>query len=137
MNWNDTESTLFAVVALIAGLTVYSALAAGVLVGVSKRLVGFRVPFMAASKAVAATVVVTMLLRGVGRAIDQAFGFGVGWAVALAGVIYFLAWYFDRYVQRPNGTALGRDYGYRLAFVYAVIMVVASTLAAVVIGTSL
>jgi hypothetical protein len=136
MDWKDIGWTTFALVSALAALAGWCALAAGVLVGLSKRLVGFRVPFMAAFKAVAATVVVTMLLRVVGGPIGKAISFGVGWAVMLAGVIYFLAWYFDRFVQRPDGTPFGRADGYRLAVVYALLTVFAGLTALAVIDPS-
>lgn len=124
MDWDGIGRTSLLVTIMIAALAGICALATGVMVLLSRRLVGFRVPFVAAFKAIAATMVVTMFLRGIGGKIEEAIGFGVGAAVALAGVIYFLGWYLDRYVPRPDGTPLGRADGYRLALVYAVFAVV-------------
>jgi hypothetical protein len=119
MDWDGIGGTTLVVTIMITALAGICALASGVMVLMSRRLVGFRVPFVAAFKAVAATMVVTIFLRGIGGWIEEAIGFGVGWAVALAGVIYLLGWYLDRYVPRPDGTPLGRADGYRLALVYA------------------
>lgn len=119
MDWDGIRRTSLAVAFMVTVFAGTCALASGVMVLLSRRLVGFRVPFVAAFKAVAATMVVTIFLRGIGGRVEEAIGFGVGWAVALAGVIYFLGWYLDRYVPRPDGTPLGRADGYRLALVYA------------------
>ena len=119
MDWDGVGRTSLVVTIMITAFAAICALASGVMVLLSRRLVGFRVPFIAAFKAVAATMVVTIFLRGIGGRIEEAIGYGVGWAVALAGVIYFLGWYLDRYVPRPDGTPLGRADGYRLALVYA------------------
>ena len=119
MNWDSIGHTSLVVTIMITAFAGLCALASGVMVLLSRRLVGFRVPFVAAFKAVAATMVVAIFLRGLGGRVEEAIGFGIGWAVALAGVIYFLGWYLDRYVPRPDGTPLGRADGYRLAMVYA------------------
>ena len=136
MDRGDIGTTIFAVTMLVAGVAGLCLLAAGAIFGLSRRLAGFRLPFMSAFKAVAASMVVSLLLRGVGGMIDRAVGFGIGWALAFAGVIYFLAWYLDRYVSRPDGTPLGRGDGYRLALVYAVFMLVLSLVAGAFVDTS-
>ena len=129
--------TIFAVTIMIATFVGICGLVSGVMVGLSKRLVGFRVPFVAMFKAVVATVFVTIFLRGIGGRINEAIGFGVGSAVMLAGVIYFLAWYLDRYVPHPDGTPLGRADGYRLALVYGALLFVLNLVARTVVDSPL
>jgi hypothetical protein len=137
MDWDGIGRTSFAVTIMIATFAAICALGSGLIVGLSRRLVGFRVPFVAAFKAVVATVIVTIFLRGIGGRINEVIGFGVGSAVMLAGVIYFLAWYLDRYVPRPDGTPLGRADGYRLALAYGALLIVLNLVARTVVDAPL
>lgn len=134
MDWTGSGRVILGLALLTATVTGLSALSAGLLVGLSERLVGFRVPFIGPFKAVTATIVVGFILRGIGRALNNAVGFGVGSALMLLGMIYFLAWYLDRNVPRPDGTPLGRDGAYRLAGVHAVFVVVVWVLAYALTG---
>ena len=136
MDWAKTGNMIGFAALMIAVFVGVCALSAGLMVGLSRRLVGFRVPFKGAFQAVLATIVVTVFIRGIGLKINELVGYGVGSALTLVAVIYFLAWYLDRHVPRPDGTPLGRGNAYFLAGVHAVVMVVVSVVARAVIGAS-
>ena len=129
MDWSTAEFTLFALLVIGSAIVGTCALLGGVMVVVSRPLVGFRVPFRSAFKAAAATMVVTVLLRAIGAVLASVAGPLVGTAVVLAGAIYFLAWYLEQYVPRPDGTPLGPQYGYRLASVNAIMLVIINLVA--------
>lgn len=135
MDWPKSGNMIGFAALIVAVFVGIVTLSAGLMVGLSPRLIGFRVPFKGAFQAVLATIVVTMFIRGIGGKVDELVGYGVGSALTLIGVIYFLAWYLDRHVPRPDGTPLGRGDAYFLAGVHALVMVVVSALAYTLIGT--
>lgn len=134
MDWADAGSMIGFAALMIGVLAGLAAMSAGLMVGLSERLVGFRVPFRVVFNAAGTAMVVTLFARGLGRQIDQAAGFGLGSTLTFVAVIYFLAWYLGRHVQRPDGARLGNVGGYWLAGVHAMLMVIVMFVGYAVIG---
>lgn len=134
MAWTDAGSMIVFAALMIGVLACLATMSAGLMVGLSERLVGFRVPFRVVFNAAGTAMIVTLFARGLGRQIDQVAGFGIGSTLTFLGVIYFLAWYLGRHVQRPDGAPLGTAGGYWLAGVHAMLMVIVTFVGYAVIG---